>query len=156
MITLKDSVEIKTSPEKLYGWFSHLDENFVKWHPNHKKFVSISGGLDEGDTVYFEECVEGKWYRVRVIIGKLEKTNHGWRIEFVTSSRMAKIVFIGESSKGGCIFSHIESFGIEKPVIGCFVDFLMSKIFYSLFRFDLIQKDMAEDGVNLKRLLERG
>ena len=156
MITLKDSVKINTAADQVYVWFSHLDENFVAWHPNHKKFVRVSGGLDEGDSVYFEECVEGKWYKVKVRIGKLEKSERGWRIEFVTSSKLAKIVFEAEDVKKGCVFSHTESFGVEKPVIGRLLDFLMSKVFYSLFRFDLIRKDMEEDGVNLKRILERG
>jgi len=27
MITLKDSLEIKTTPEKIFEWFAHLDKN---------------------------------------------------------------------------------------------------------------------------------
>jgi hypothetical protein len=155
VITLKDSVEIKTTPEKLYDWFKNLDKHFEEWHPNHKKFVKVTGGTDEGDIIYFEELVEGKWYRVKVKIGKLEKNDQGWQIEFLTSSRLARILFIAEVKGDGCIFTHIESFGLKTPVIGCLMDFLMSKVFYSLFRFDLIRKDMEEDGLNLKRILEK-
>jgi hypothetical protein len=156
VITLKDSVEIKTTPEELFDWFKNLDKHFEEWHPNHKKFVKVTGGTDEGDIVYFEELVEGKWYKVKVKIGKLEKSEQGWRIELLTSSRLAKILFIAEAKEDGCIFTHIESFGFKTPVIGRLIDFLMSKVFYSLFRFDLIRKDMEEDGLNLKRILERG
>jgi hypothetical protein len=45
---------------------------------------------------------------------------------------------------------------LKTPVIGRLIDFLMSKVFYSLFRFDLIRKNMEEDGLNLKRIFERG
>lgn len=156
MITLRDSVEIKTTPEELFDWFKNLDKHFEEWHPNHKKFVKVTGGTDEGDVIYFEERVDGKWYKVKVKIGKIEKGQQGWLIELVTSSRLARILFIAEAKKDVCIFSHIESFGFKAPVIGSLIDFLMSKVFYSLFRFDLIRKDMEEDGLNLKRILEGG
>jgi len=37
MITLRDSVEIRTTPEKVFEWFMHFDENYVSWHPDHVK-----------------------------------------------------------------------------------------------------------------------
>ena len=30
MLILKDSIEIKTTPEEVYTWFKNLDKNFVK------------------------------------------------------------------------------------------------------------------------------
>jgi hypothetical protein len=156
VITLRDSIEIKATPEALFDWFKDLDKHFEEWHPNHKKFVKVTGGTDEGDIFYFEELVEGRWYKVKAKIDKLEKSAQGWRIELVTSSRLARIIFVAEAREGGCIFTHIESFGLKTPVIGRLMDFLMLKVFSSLFRFDLIQKDMEEDGQNLKRIFEGG
>jgi hypothetical protein len=89
VITLKDSVEIKTTPEELFDWFKNLDKHFEEWHPNHKKFVKVTGGTDEGDIVYSEELVEGKWYKVKVKIGKLEKSEQGWRIELLKGAALA-------------------------------------------------------------------
>jgi hypothetical protein len=51
VITLKDSAEIKTTPEKLFDWFKNLDKHFEEWHPNHKKFVKVTGGTGEGDII---------------------------------------------------------------------------------------------------------
>ena len=153
MITLKDSIEIKTTPEKIFDWFKNLDKHFTEWHPNHKKFVKVTGGMDEGDIVYFEECVDGKWYKAKGKIAKIEKTEKDWQMEFKTP--LAKISFIIGAKGDICIFTHIESFGLQTLIIGSILDFLMSKVFNFLFRFDLIKKDMEEDGKNLKRILER-
>ena len=54
MITLKESIEIETSLEELYIWFMDLEENFTKWHPNHKRFERLTGGDEVGDIIYFE------------------------------------------------------------------------------------------------------
>ena len=34
MITLRDTIEIRTSPEKIFGFFIHFKENFMAWHPD--------------------------------------------------------------------------------------------------------------------------
>ena len=129
MITLKDSVEIKTTPEKIFDWFKNLDKHFTEWHPDHKKFVKVTGGTDKGDIVYFEECVDGKWYKVKGKITKIEKTERGWRAEMKTL--LARIIFITEAKEDICTFIHIESFGFKTPIIGSLIDFLMLKVFYS-------------------------
>ncbi len=153
MITLKDSIEIKTTPDKIFNWFQNLDRHFTEWHPNHKKFVKVTGGMDEGDIVYFEECVDGKWYKVKGKITKIEKTERGWRVELKTL--LAQLSFIVEAKEDGCVFTHIESFGFKTPIIGSLIDFLILKVFDSSIRIDLIRKDMEEDGKNLKKILER-
>ena len=73
MITLIDSVETKTTPERIFDWFKDLDKHFMEWYPNHKKFVKVTGGMNEGDIVYFEECCEGRWFKVKGKITKMEK-----------------------------------------------------------------------------------
>ena len=153
MITLRDSIEIKTTPERIFDWFKNMDKHFTEWHPNHKKFVKLTGGMDEGDVVYFEECVNGKWYKAKFKITKIERTESGWRAELKTL--LARISFIAEAKEDGCIFTHIESFGFKTPIIGNIVDFILQKVLRSRTRFDLIQRDMEEDGKNLKRILER-
>ena len=144
MITLKDSIEIKTTPKRIFDWFKNMDKHFTEWHPNHKKFEKVTGGTDEGDIVYFEERVDGKWYRARCKITKIERRERDWRIELKTKG--ALLSFITEAKEDICIFTHIESFGFKTPIIGSLIDFLILKIFHSRFRLDLVRKDM-EDGV---------
>jgi hypothetical protein len=52
----------------LFDWFNNLEKNFTKWNVNHKKFVKVTGGMDIGDIVYFEQCINGKWFRDKVTI----------------------------------------------------------------------------------------
>jgi hypothetical protein len=35
MIVLRDTVEIKASPEQIFVFFLHFKENFHAWHPDH-------------------------------------------------------------------------------------------------------------------------
>jgi len=51
MITLEDSIQIETTPDKIYNWIMNIDKHFVEWHPNHKKFEKVTGGMDEGDII---------------------------------------------------------------------------------------------------------
>lgn len=156
MLILEDSIEIKTTPEELFNWFKNLDKHFVKWHPNHTKFVKITGGMDEGDEAYFEECIDGKWFKFKFKIVKLEKTKKGWIAEM--KRPFATIVFNAEvKGKNECIFTHIESFGIIKsknPFIMRVSAAIFRKLFNSKYRFDLIKKDIIEDNINLKQMME--
>jgi len=115
--------------------------------------------MDEGDIIYFEECVSGVWYKVKCKITGIEKSKRGWKAEFKSLSGIGKIAFMAEKIEDGCIFTHIESFGSKKLIIGKIVDFLLLKVFPRILpqaNFDLIQKDMEEDGKRLKKILERG
>jgi len=157
MITLQDSIEINTTPEKILNWFQNLDKHFTDWHPNHTKFEKITGGMDEGDIIRFEECIDGKWFKFNFKIHKIDKTKNGWRAEF--KAPMATIIFKVEEKKNTCIFSHIETFGFIKsqnPFICNVIAPIFRKLLNPKYRFDLIEKDIIEDNINLKRILEKG
>jgi hypothetical protein len=154
MIILKDSIEIKTKSEKVFDWFKKLDRNFTDWHPNHKRFIKVTGGLEEGDIIYFEECVDGKWFKIKCKITRVEKTDQGWRADFESVHLLSKIIgsrisFICEARGDNCIFTHIESFGFKAN----FISDLILKIIRPLI--PLIEKDMKEDNANLKIILEK-
>ncbi len=74
MLTLQDSIEINTTPNKVFDWLKNLDKHFTAWHPNHTKFEFIDGGLNVGGGVYFEECIDGKWFKFDFKISKIDKT----------------------------------------------------------------------------------
>jgi hypothetical protein len=155
MITLKDSIEIETSLEELYDWFMNLEKNFTKWHPNHKKFEKLTGGDEVGDIIYFEECVSGIWYKIKGEITVKEKNKDNFRLEFKTMSGIGRISFIAEKREEGCIFTHIESFGLETPLIGGIINFLLFNVIArKKVNWDLILQDMKEDNKNLKQILD--
>jgi hypothetical protein len=38
-LVLKDSIEIKTTPEKIWEFFTNLEQNYKTWHPEDQKSV---------------------------------------------------------------------------------------------------------------------
>lgn len=67
MITSRDTIEIKTSPEKIFEWFAHLDKNFKSWHPKeHVECRYLKGSpLEEGSILYFEVYLLGKLQKAK-------------------------------------------------------------------------------------------
>ncbi len=106
--------------------------------------------------MYFEECIDGKWFKFKFKIIKLEKTKRDWIAEM--KAPFVTIIFKAEAKgKNECIFTHIESFGIIKsnnPFTMKVSAALFRKIFNPKYRFDLIEKDIIEDNVNLKQMME--
>jgi hypothetical protein len=155
MITLKDSIEIMTTTDKLYNWLMNLDKNFTRWHPNHKKFEKVTGGNNVGDIVRFEQRVSGVLYDIKGEIIIKEKNEDNFKIVFKTMSGIGRISFISKATENGCIFTHIEEFGIDTPVVGNIVNFLLFKVFArEKANWDIILQDMKEDNVNLKKIME--
>jgi len=72
---LDDSIEIKTTPEKIWGFFVHIDENYKAWHPDHVTFCWVKGRpLEEGTIGYFEEYLHGEMHKARLCTLKLCQT----------------------------------------------------------------------------------
>ena len=71
---LTDSIEIKTAPEKVFGFFFHLvdDESYRAWHPDdHVALRWIKGHpWEEGSVVYAEEYIHGKLHKLKFVITK--------------------------------------------------------------------------------------
>ena len=40
---LEDSVEIRTTPKRIFDFFEHMDENYQSWHPDHVLFRWVDG-----------------------------------------------------------------------------------------------------------------
>jgi hypothetical protein len=156
MIKLEHSILINCTLDQLFNWFINLDKNFIKWNTNHKKFVKVTGGMEVGDKVYFEQCISGKWFKNKVTISAVNKSENGWTIEAITPP-FAKLEFICEETENKCLFTHIESFGFiksKKVVAQKFLIPLLKKLLNPFYRFDLIQKDIIEDNIKLKEIME--
>lgn len=157
MLILSDSIQIDVSPDKVFDWFSNLDKNFTKWSPNHKKFVLVTGGLDEGDVIYFEQNINGKWFNFKTKITKIEQTATGWTIETKTPP-FVTLIFTAQANTTGCLFTHDEVYGfikIKNLFIRKYSIPFLRTLLNPFFRFDLIEKDIADDNARLKQILER-
>lgn len=145
MITLRDSVEIRTTPEKVFEWFMHFDENYVSWHPDHVKCSYLKGKqFEEGSVLYAEEYLHGKLHRMKFLTREVEPNKRvEYRMLFPASIICKGGSFIMEGSGKGCLFTAILYFRFGR----IFSKFLRARV-------EAIKKHMREEGENLKRILE--
>jgi len=72
-IILSDSIEIKTTPEKIWEFFTNLERNYKAWHPkDHIVFKWTKGKpMESGSSWYGEEVVRGKVFKLKGTIGEV-------------------------------------------------------------------------------------
>ncbi len=143
--TLKDSVEIHASPEKVWEWLSKFSEHYCDWHPAHIKAFWESGEPNEvGSILYTEEKVGS--HNLKMII-KISKIIPNRLIEFKTVKSLRFIVPRG-------------TFEIEPSekgsVVTATLDFRMGKFLFKIAKkiVKAISDHMKEEGNNLKQILE--
>lgn len=75
MVTLKDSIEIKATPERVFDWLVQRfkdKESYQAWHPDHVDIRWIKGRpLQEGSIVYAEEYLHGYLHKLKFRITKI-------------------------------------------------------------------------------------
>ncbi len=42
--TFRHEIEMAASPESVYSFFEHIEENYRAWHPDHVSFRWVAGG----------------------------------------------------------------------------------------------------------------
>ena len=93
-IHLKDSVEIRTTPQKVFDFLIHLvdDESYRAWHPDdHVALRWIKGQpCEEGSVLYAEEYIHGKLHKLKFLITNVVPNK---AIEFMPLSRLLRIYF---------------------------------------------------------------
>ncbi len=144
MITLKDSIEIKATPEKIFDFFTHFEENYHVWHPDHVESRWLKGRAEAGSILYCEEYLHGKLHKMKFLLTKMEPNRRiEFRLLFPISMICPKGSFIIEPKEESCIFTATLSFRFAK----FFLKFAKSRV-------EAIERHMREEGENLKRLLE--
>ena len=147
MITLKDTMEIKATPERIFECFVHLEENYRAWHPDHVKCRWLKGKppAEEGSILYAEEYLHGKLHKLTFLMTKIEPNRKiEYKLLFPMSLICPKGSFIIEATEGSCIFTATLSFRFG---------WLFSKLAKN--RVEAIKKHIKEEGENLKKLLEK-
>ena len=93
-VILTDSIEIKTTPDKIFDFFAHLvdDESYRSWHPDDHVALRWIKGLpwEEGSVVYAEEYIHGKIHKLKFVITGVIPNK---RIEYAPQSRILRIYF---------------------------------------------------------------
>jgi hypothetical protein len=60
-LAIRDSIEIRTTPEKIWEFFYNLEQNYTSWHPEHVVFKWTEGPpMESGSAWYAEEFSTGK------------------------------------------------------------------------------------------------
>ena len=153
-IVLTDSIEIHTTPEKVFGFFLRIvdDASYRAWHPeDHVAFRWIKGKpWQEGSMAYAEEYIHGKLHKFKFLIKKVVANR---QIELVPLSRFLRIYFprnalLIEPRDGSCVFT---ASGVLR--VGRVAKLLAkSKLEQGLLS---VSKHVKEEGENLKRILEK-
>ena len=70
---LEDSIEIKTTPENIWEFFTNLEQNYKSWHPeDHVLFKWTKGKpMETGSAWYGEEFLGGNLKKFKGTIGEV-------------------------------------------------------------------------------------
>ena len=151
MITLRDTIEIETSPEEVFDFFIHFRENFMAWHPDHVRCWYLEDGpLEEGSTFFVQEYLHKKVMTLEFHVTKLVPYS---QIEYRISPLVRGAFTIEER---GCdiLFTAEIVFGTKTPLLGNLLD----KVLHTFIgrRLEALKQHMVEEGRNLKVILEKG
>jgi hypothetical protein len=143
----EDSIEIAAPPAQGFAFFQSMEDNYLRWHPDHLLFEWRSGrGLQEGNVFYFEERIAGKLQRKEVRITDVVPDRH---FAFAPVNPLFRfflplLSFGFEPTPSGMTFRAI----IRLHGIGPLGRRLNRR------EFNAVEQHMAEEGRNLKTLLE--
>ncbi|MBU7014731.1 MAG: SRPBCC family protein [Theionarchaea archaeon] len=143
---LEDSIEIKTTPERIFEFLAHLEDNYRAWHSDHVECRRIKGEeAQEGSVLYIEEYLHGQLHKMTFRMKNVEPTQFEYDVLFphaiISPNGSFRIYPKGES----CIFTASITFRL-----GALSKFLFKD------RVQAIRIHMKEEGENLKQLLETG
>ena len=151
MITQRDTITITAVPEEIFDFFIHLRENYDAWHPDHVRCWYLEEGpLGEGSVFYVQERVGSELLTLRYRVTRLVEYS---RIEYKVP-RMASGAFITEPRDSTTSFTAEIYFGRAMPLLGSLLDKIL--LTFMKHRLQALEEHMADEGRNLKMILEKG
>jgi uncharacterized protein YndB with AHSA1/START domain len=151
VIELRDTVAIEADPREVWEWLESMPDHYRQWHPDHRSAAWVRGhGLAPGAVMEVEEVLHGKRHRLRLTCVEVEP---GRRIRYRLSPGVGGELSVA-ASDGGSTFTAVVAIGTRVPVVGPAVDALLHRALGG--RFAAIARHQAEEGQNLRALLERG
>jgi hypothetical protein len=154
MITLKDSIEVKATPEKVYAWLIARfkdKESYQAWHPDHVDIRWIKGDpFQEGSIIYAEEYLHGDLHKLKFRITKIVPNSLvEYRALFPLSIIAPGNTFLIEpSGENSCMFTATGSLRLPRWLFERLKKKHENKI-------EATQQHIKEEGVNLKRAVEK-
>ena len=150
MIELLDTVAIDVAPEVVWNWLESMPDHYREWHPDHLGGRWVSGGAFlPGAAMEVQEILHGKPHRLRMTVTQV---GPGRWIRYRIFPGLGG-EFRVNPVNGGSEFTAMIAMGVRAPVIGPIADWLLRHILGN--RIDAVGRHQAEEGANLKALLER-
>lgn len=152
-VFLTNSIEIRTTPEKIFEFFYSLvdDASYREWHPDDHVAMRWTKGSpwQEGSVVHAEEYMHGKLHKLTFVITRVVPNRV---IEYAPVSRFRrryapKYTFSVESGDTGCVFT---------ATVHARIPLLLRLLSKKKVKQGLssVRKHMKEEGENLKTILE--
>ena len=153
MVTLKDSIEVKATPEKVFEWLVQRfrdKASYQAWHADHVDIRWIKGEpMKEGSIAYAEEYLHGVLHKLKfritkVVPNRVIQYSPLFPLSLLAPGNRFLIESKGEES---CIFNATGSLRLPEWLFGKWNKNLMNKI-------EATERHMKEEGENLKRAIE--
>jgi len=150
MIVLRDTVTIHAPAKVVWDWLERLPEHSREWHRDHISSRWLSGGIFvPGAEMEVVERLHGKPHRLRIRLMAVE-SGHWVRYRIFPGLEGSLEV---KPAGSGTLFTATIQMGIRAPVLGAMIDALLRRTIPT--RIASIRQHQAEEGANLKALLER-
>ena len=146
-LTTQDSVEIETTPEKVWEFWADMDKNYKTWHPqDHILFRWTKGKpMEEGSTIYAEEVVGGKLLKGKVTcVEVVPDRKFSLKLPF-PKSIFVKYEYLIEPKGENTVFTALAH--LRYP---CFAEKSIQA------GIEAGEKHVREEGENMKKILEGG
>jgi hypothetical protein len=151
MISLRDRIEIHATARQIFAWLETMPQEYVSWHPDHVACRVLHGRmLEVGAEIECEEYLHGELHRMRF---RMTRVVPDERVEFRIRG-MGRGAFAVQSEGDAVEFTAELDIGTESPFIGPVFDFIFSVFFRR--RLEAMRKHIAEEGENLKAIIESG
>ena len=150
-LVLKNSIEIKTTPEKIWEFFTNLEKNYKAWHPkDHILFKWTKGKpMESGSKWYAEEVVKGKMFKLNGNIGEvIPNKKIVFKYSFPISLVAPKFEWLIEPKGSNSIFTAISYLRAGNLLYKLSKKEMETKI-------EMHNKHVKEEGENLKMILEK-
>jgi hypothetical protein len=150
MITLQDTIEVRTSPEKVFDFFIHFRRNFMAWHPDHVRCWYLEDRpLQEGSIFYVQEYLHKRVMTLEFHVTRLVPYS---LIEYEIPP-MVKGAFTISGTGANVLLTAEIRFGTDAPIVGNLADHMLRAFIGR--RLKALKQHMVEEGRNLKSILEQ-
>jgi hypothetical protein len=144
---LRDTTEIRSTPEAIFQFFNEMELHYLRWHSDHKLFRWVTGRtLAAGNVFYFEEVIGGKLLKKSVVLTRVDPQAH---IEFAPTFWPMRL-FLPR------MLFRIQVNAPQVCTLVAEIHLRMGPIAARINKRELeaVREHMRMEGINLKRIVE--